>query len=139
MKLNGLGSSEKPYLDTKKNVKMRQQQSTEAENIPIPFWDRLSMGTEFLGTVCPGGPEVWGQEVRGQEVRGPNWLGTVCPVGPNFWGPFVQRDQIGRGSFVQGDQIFRDQMSMGTGSGGPEVRGSNGLGTILRFGSIKKD
>ena len=28
------------------------------------------------------------------QIWGPNWLGTICPGGPNFWGPFVQGDQI---------------------------------------------
>ena len=28
------------------------------------------------------------------EIWGPNWLGTICPGGPNFWGPFVHGDQI---------------------------------------------
>ena len=48
--------------------------------------DHLSMGTKFLGTICP-----WG----------PNWLGTVCPEGPMNWGPIV------------GDQISRDHMDLG--------------------------
>ena len=38
--------------------------------------------------------------------------------GLNFWGPFIH-----------GDQIFGDHLSMGTGSGEPEVWGSNGFGT----------
>ena len=28
------------------------------------------------------------------EIQGLNWLGTICPGGPNFWGPFVQGDQF---------------------------------------------
>ena len=63
------------------------------------------------------------------EIRGPNWLGTICPAGPNFWGPFVHGDRIWWGPFVQWDQFYGDRLSRGTGSGGPEVRGSNGFGT----------
>ena len=48
--------------------------------------DHLSMGTEFLGTICP-----WGQ----------NWLGTVCPEGPNNWGLIV------------GDQMSGDHICLG--------------------------
>ena len=44
------------------------------------------MGTEFLETICP-----WG----------PNWLGTVCPEGPINWGPIV------------GDQMSGDHMHLG--------------------------
>ena len=33
----------------------------------------------FSGTGC-GDPEI----------QGLNWLGTICPGGPNFGGPFVQ-------------------------------------------------
>ena len=73
-------------------------------------------------------------------IGGPDWLGAICPWGPNFWGPFVQGDQIwwepfvqgdqiGWGPFVHEDQIFGDHLSMGTGIGGPEVRGSSGVGT----------
>ena len=36
--------------------------------------DHLSMGIEFLGTICP-----WGL----------NWLGTISPEGPINWGPIV--------------------------------------------------
>ena len=54
--------------------------------------NRLSMGTKFFGTICPGRP---------------NGLGTVCPGGPIFWDP----------------------LSRVTGSGGQEVRGSNGFWT----------
>ena len=45
------------------------------------------------------------------------------------WGPFVQGDQIWWGQFVQGDQLYGDILSRGTGSGGPEVWGSNWFGT----------
>ena len=48
--------------------------------------DHLSMGTKFLGTICPGGQ---------------NWLGTVCPEGPINWGPIV------------GDQMSGDHMRLG--------------------------
>ena len=63
------------------------------------------------------------------ELRGPNWLGTICPGGPHFWGPFVQGDQIGWAPFFQGDRFYGDFLSRGTGSGEPEVWGSNGFGT----------
>ena len=44
------------------------------------------------------------------EIRGPNWLGTICPGGPNCWGPFVQGDRKwGTGS--PGIKWVRDQMS----------------------------
>ena len=38
-------------------------------------------------------------------------------------------DQIGWGPFVRGDRSFGDHFSMGTGSWGPEVQGSNGFRT----------
>ena len=41
------------------------------------------------------------------------YKGTICP-----WGPFIQ-----------GDQFYGDRLSRGTGSGKPEVQGSNGFGT----------
>ena len=85
------------------------------------------------------------------EIWGPNWLGTISPWGPNFCGPFVHGDQIWWGSFVQGDQIcwgpfvhgeqiFGDHLSIGTGNGGPKVRGSNEFGTkwVAANYSIKK-
>ena len=34
------------------------------------------------------------------EILGLNWLGTICPGGPNFWRPFVHGDRIGWGPFV---------------------------------------
>ena len=70
-----------------------------------------------------------GAGCRNPIIRGPNWLGTICPGGPNFWGPFVHGDRICWGPFVQGDQFYGDRLSRGTGSWGPEVRGSNGLRT----------
>ena len=90
--------------------------------VPNQFGPHISKSSQLvpldkqsiLGTICPGGP---------------NWSGTICPGGPNFWGPFVQGDQIGWGPFVHGDQILGDHLSVGTGNGGPEVRGSNGFGT----------
>ena len=63
------------------------------------------------------------------EIQGLNWLGTICPGGPNFGGPFVHGDRGGWGPFVQGNQFYGDRLSRGTGSRGPEVRGSNGFGT----------
>ena len=86
------------------------------------------------------------------EIWGPNWLGTICPGGPNFGGPFVQGDQIGWGPFVQGDQIvwgpvvhgdriLGDHLSMGTGSGGREIRVSNQVGTkcIAALENVKEN
>ena len=53
----------------------------------------LTMGTKFLGTICP-----WGQ----------NWLGTVCPEGPINLGPIV------------GDQMSGDRMCSGPNVSQPE-------------------
>ena len=54
---------------------------------------------------------------------GPNWLGTICPGGPTFWGPFVHGDRLSRGI------NFVGIVCLGTESGGPEFRGSNGFWT----------
>ena len=102
------------YKNRKKIVKMHEHQNKK-------------LGTKQLGTVCP----------EGLRVCGPNWLGTVCPLGSNFWGPFVKGDRIGWGPFVQGDQFNGDRLSRGTGSGGPEVRGSNGFGTKCAAAAIR--
>ena len=75
-----------------------------------------------MGTGC-GDLEIWG----------PEWLGTICPGGPNFLGPFVHGDQIWWGLFVQGDQFYEDCLSIGTGSGGPEVQDSNRLCNYILF------
>ena len=53
----------------------------------------------------------------------PNWLGTICPRGPNFCGPFVQGDRIWLGPSVQGDQFYGDRLSRGTGSPGIKLVG----------------
>ena len=55
-------------------------------------------------------------------MRGSGNMGTICPRGTYFLGLFVR-------AFVQEGQFYRDRLSRGTGSVGPEVRGSNQLGT----------
>ena len=54
---------------------------------PVPL-DKQNK-TEFLGTIFQGGT---------------NWLGTICPWGPNFGGSSVHGDRIGWRPFV-GDQM----------------------------------
>ena len=64
----------------------------------------FSRGTSF------GDPEIWG----------PNWLGTICPDGPNFWGTFIHGDRLSRGINFMGiicpmgqkveDRKFGDQI-----------------------------
>ena len=41
---------------------------------------------------------------------GTEFLGTICPWGPNFWGAFVHWDRIGWGPFVQRDKLIGDQL-----------------------------
>ena len=47
------------------------------------------------------------------EIRGPNWLGTICPGGPNSWGPFVQGDQILGDHLSMGTEFDGDHLSRG--------------------------
>ena len=47
------------------------------------------------------------------EIRGPNWLGTICPGGPNSWGPFVQGDQIFGDHLSMGTEFDGDHLSRG--------------------------
>ena len=45
--------------------------------------DHLSRETKYrLGTIC-----IWGLNFWDHLSMGPNWLGTVCPEGPIIWGP----------------------------------------------------
>ena len=91
------------------------------------------MGTEFLGTICPWGPNWLGIELAGDQIGwGPNWLGTnflgtvcpggpncmgtICPEGPINWGPFVQGDRKG-GTGSPGTKCVRDQMSLSRSTG----------------------
>ena len=50
---------------------------------------------------------------------------AVTHLVPNTYGPRT----FGSPQLVQGDQFNGDRFSRGTGSGGPEVQGSNGFGT----------
>ena len=80
-------------------------------NGPQPIWSPYF----WIPTACPPGQKEYS---RDHLSMGTKLVGTTCPRGPNFGGPFVHGDQIGW-----------DHLSRGTGSGGPEVRGSNGFGT----------
>ena len=62
-----------------------------------------------------------GTGCKDPELRELNCLETFCPWGPNLWGPFVHRDRICCGPFVQEHKFYRDCLSRGTGSGVPEV------------------
>ena len=70
-------------------------------------------------------------------TNGPQKFGPHRQMVPNQFGPpeQIQEDQISWGPFVYGDRIWwgrfvqGDRLSRVSGSGGPEIRGSNGFGT----------
>ena len=79
----------------------------------VPRMFRLSRGT--------GGCGNRGSKLVGDYLsKGTKLLGTICPWGLNLMRPFVQ-----------GVQFYGDCLSRGTGSEGPEVRGSNAMQPIL--------
>ena len=43
----------------------------------------------YLGPTRQMVPFVQRERLWDPEIQGPNWLGTICPGGPDFWGPFV--------------------------------------------------
>ena len=116
-------------------------QMVPKNSVPIHKWsstnlvplDRWSL--EY--SVSPRGQAVGIWKFGDQIGWGPNRLGPICPGWPIFLGSFVHEDQIWWGSFVQGDQFYWDHLSRGTGSGGPEVRVSNGFGTKCVTANMK--
>ena len=69
---------------------------------------------------------LWGPFVQGDQI---SW-GPFVQRDRIRWGPFVQRDQIGWRPFVQGGRILGDHLSKGTGSGGDHLSsGTKCLGT----------
>ena len=96
-------------------------------------WSLWTNGPQPIQSPWTNGPQKFGP--RGQMV--PNQFGPHGQMVPRIF--LLSRgtscddlevwDQIGWGPFVHGDQIFGDHLSMGTGSEGPEVWGSNGFGT----------
>ena len=94
----------------------------------VPRIFRLSKGDRLWGSKNMGTKLVGDHLSRGIEI-----FGIICLWGSKFLELFVYGDQnfgdrIWWGLFVQGDQ-YGDHLSKGTGSGVPEVRGSNGFGT----------
>ena len=103
-------------------------------------WSLWTNGPQPILSPWTNGPQKFGP--HGQMV--PNQFGSPGQMVPRIFclskGQAViiwkYGDQIGWGPFVQGDQIFGDHLSRGTGSGGPEVWGSNGFGTKCVAASI---
>ena len=75
------------------------------------FGDRLSRGTKLVGDRLSRGTKLVGDHLS----RGTKFLGTICPGGLEVRGTR--------------DRMSKRTRCLGTGCGGPEVRGSNGIGT----------
>ena len=84
---------------------------------------RLNFWSLIDWSLCTNGPQPI-QSPHRQMV--PNQFGPPEQIQEDqiSWGPFVYGDRIWWGRFVQGDRLSRV-----SGSGGPEIRGSNGFGT----------
>jgi hypothetical protein len=73
-----------------------------------------TVGIQKYGDQIGWGPFVLGDQIFGDHLS----MGTICPWEPNLMG-----------TICQGGSTFWDRLSQGTGSGGTEVRGSNGFET----------
>ena len=82
---------------------------------PEPIWS-----PDFrIPTACPPGQMEYS---RDHLSRRPNWLGTICPWGPNFGGLFVHGTELVC-LFVQWDKLIGDQL-WGTKCPGPYAFGT---------------
>jgi hypothetical protein len=74
-------------------------------------------GTKFLGTICPGGPNLMGTKFDGDRLSmGTKLVGDHLSMGTQFWGTICPWGQ------EVGDPKSGDQMGLGPNESQPLLR-----------------